>query len=435
MTTHNNGEFTTHGVSHFPPHLMEGNIAGNGKVALAQTPQLVQTPEENCSQYEILEQCKGRLLKLKTRFEGYQRRYDDLCDKRGVFAFAYKLITEELIKKFDEEMSSDGKHPFFEDPEWLVDLDEAFAQFYFNVLDTFDNQGAISFVNKVVEDATNLEQISKAINSNSTVSAAQTAPIPQSKKEAEEVINPWQTVFETLEAKPINSLSAQSASTSWWAHRWNKVKRFCKNPEPSVLEALIYGILAHIIYDLPYALIESKFTEKRPQERFRDFRRVNDIFDDIADKFPRRAAEEYNSHSLIFLDDAIGGELDEILTNYGFRLTRSMAWYNAIRLSEPDTEGGAVDKSICKSGHKAIKKREMDLREDKNQNSFIVRKAIYNRPNQFFFRIIARLEYLDWLFLILLRLIAWVRLVDQNIKKFFKRLALQTTASSERSGR
>lgn len=40
--------------------------------------------------------------------------------------------------------------------------------------------------------------------------------------------------------------------------------------------------------------------------------------------------------------DRIGERYDEILTDYGIRLSRGVAWYNALRLGDPSSAGAAA---------------------------------------------------------------------------------------------
>jgi hypothetical protein len=40
--------------------------------------------------------------------------------------------------------------------------------------------------------------------------------------------------------------------------------------------------------------------------------------------------------------DHVGEGYDEILTNYGIRLSRGMAWYNALRLDDPRSAASAA---------------------------------------------------------------------------------------------
>lgn len=51
--------------------------------------------------------------------------------------------------------------------------------------------------------------------------------------------------------------------------------------------------------------------------------------------------------------DQLGHGYDQILTNYGFRLSRGMAWYNATRLLDPGS-GVEARESIARSAVKLI---------------------------------------------------------------------------------
>lgn len=110
---------------------------------------------------------------------------------------------------------------------------------------------------------------------------------------------------------------------------WAEVFRVLKIRYTSVLEDLLFAMTAHIVNDLPLALIDVGFTPAR----IRDYHKVNDI---LGSNIQGIEDQVLNRYEPIFkwLDHLSRGQ-DLILSNFGFRLSRGMAWYNALRLMDP----------------------------------------------------------------------------------------------------
>lgn len=121
---------------------------------------------------------------------------------------------------------------------------------------------------------------------------------------------------------------------------WQVVFSTIQLHRTSVLEDLLFSMSAHIIHDLPLSLIEVGMTgAPGGQSRISDFHRVNDVLakaiEPIADGVTKRYEPFFRwldrleqQHTLFF-------------TNYGFRVSRGMAWYNADRLSDPNSQQAA----------------------------------------------------------------------------------------------
>jgi len=112
-------------------------------------------------------------------------------------------------------------------------------------------------------------------------------------------------------------------------------------------------MVAHIVYDLPHALLAVE--QGAPHARhIRDFHRMNDLLARGTGAIQDAVARRYNPwlHWL----DRLGGRLDEVLTDYGMRLARGMAWYNAERLAAAAAAGdaGATEGSLARSVTKVV---------------------------------------------------------------------------------
>jgi len=104
----------------------------------------------------------------------------------------------------------------------------------------------------------------------------------------------------------------------------------------SVIEDLVIAMAVHIAHDLPHVLADIAPLDGR----IGDFHAINDMLGGSVATIQRDVAKRYSPY--IRWLDRLAGQQDEILTNYGIRLSRGMAWYNAARLVDPRTaEAGA----------------------------------------------------------------------------------------------
>jgi len=198
------------------------------------------------------------------RLQNYRDWYDTVHDSRAIFTHAYLTIT----RIFDQQIPKKA----FDDPNWVVALDIAFAEHYFQALDAFDL--------------------------------------------GEEVPAGWRPVF----------VAIQGGRTS-------------------VLEELVLCMAAHIVHDLPLALHTVGRTQGE-RSCVRDFHLANDILELGINKIQAEVTWRYNP--VLRWLDSLSGQEDEILTNYGIRLARAVAWFNAERLANPTSRGEALA-SIARS--------------------------------------------------------------------------------------
>jgi Family of unknown function (DUF5995) len=207
----------------------------------------------------------ARLDAVAVRLEERARLLEERKDSRCVFTTGYALMTRQIA----EELPTAG----LADPDWVVELAEAFSARYFLALDTYDRGG--------------------------------------------DVPPAWRAVFDTLATR-----------------------------QTSVFEDLLFGVYAHIVRDLPHTLVECGFADSRGGSRIGDHHLVTAIVGRAIDGIQEAVAARYGPH--IRPLDRIGKRYDEILTDYGIRLSRGMAWYNGLRLADPvstETAAAALDRS------------------------------------------------------------------------------------------
>jgi hypothetical protein len=105
-----------------------------------------------------------------------------------------------------------------------------------------------------------------------------------------------------------------------------------------VLEDELFSMMAHISYDLPRALRRMSATDP-VTGHVADFHRMNDVLGEAVEGVQDGLAERY-SRGLASLDRLFARQ-DELLTSYGIRVARCLAWYNTDRLADPSASAEA----------------------------------------------------------------------------------------------
>jgi Family of unknown function (DUF5995) len=187
------------------------------------------------------------------------------------------------------ESSLRANDPPFRSPAWVSGLAEALAAQYFVAMDRIDGWLATHGGESGRVQATDLP---------------------------DEVSQPWRDVY-----------AATTGGRSY------------------VLEDVLFAMMAHMSYDLPLALREMA-EPQNAGSHIDDFHTMNAVLGNAIDRVQQEVASRY-SRGLAVLDQLLAGH-DEILSNYGIRMARGMAWYNADRLQEP-TAAAAATKSIGSS--------------------------------------------------------------------------------------
>ncbi len=131
---------------------------------------------------------------------------------------------------------------------------------------------------------------------------------------------------------------------------WKNVFEQIMGKKTSVLEELLLCMASHIIQDLPMALLNSGWKDRPEEERISDFHLANEILGHAINKIQKEVAHRYNP--ILKWLDRFGDEDDEILTNYGIRVSRGMAWYNTVRYIGNPTE---VSESLVRSVGDVVK--------------------------------------------------------------------------------
>ena len=133
---------------------------------------------------------------------------------------------------------------------------------------------------------------------------------------------------------------------------WRTVTNAISERTATVLDGLLISMAAHIIHDLPLALTDAGLKNSSGHSHVRDFHLVNDVLQEAIDGLQDSVSERYNP----FLGwlDRFSKRHDETLTNFGIRLGRGLAWYNAERLQNPNRKSEVLE-SIIRSTNAIIR--------------------------------------------------------------------------------
>ncbi|MEU3747715.1 MULTISPECIES: DUF5995 family protein [Streptomyces] len=200
------------------------------------------------------------------------RQYDATHDHRAAFAYTYYRLTTTLATGLATDT------PVFDDPPWVAELCETLASAYFSAMDSIDEW--------------------LAGRSGGSAGEVQPSDLPDS------IPQPWRDVF----------------AASSFRHSY-------------MLEDVLFSMMAHMSYDLPEAL-RRMATSTGNRGRIADFHRMNDMLasciDVVQDDLSSRYIRGISSLDRLFTRS------DELLTNYGIRVARGLAWFNCDRLLDPD---------------------------------------------------------------------------------------------------
>jgi hypothetical protein len=119
---------------------------------------------------------------------------------------------------------------------------------------------------------------------------------------------------------------------------WDSVFDAIDRRHSSVLEDLVFSMTAHIVHDLPAAL-DRVGREGADGSHIGDFHAVNRTMAEAIDEIETVIAKRYAPW--VRQLDHLGQPYSRILSSYGIRMARGLAWYNADRLADPASRADA----------------------------------------------------------------------------------------------
>jgi hypothetical protein len=139
----------------------------------------------------------------------------------------------------------------------------------------------------------------------------------------------------------LEALDASAAGRSA-GPAWDCVFDAIDRRHSSVLEDLVFSMTAHIVHDLPAAL-----DRVGRGDHVHDFHAVNRTMADGIDEIETAISKRYAPW--VRQLDHLGGPYSRILSSYGIRMARGLAWYNADRLADAasrDDARGSTERSV-----------------------------------------------------------------------------------------
>jgi hypothetical protein len=126
---------------------------------------------------------------------------------------------------------------------------------------------------------------------------------------------------------------------------WLVVFAAIRRRSTSVAENMIFSITAHIVHDLPVAL-SNLGQQGTLDPHIGDFHAMNEVLAKNIVAISEGVTKRYEPF-FARLENFQQHEV-QILTNYGFRLARGMAWYNMVRLTSSDKHAvlDSLDKNV-----------------------------------------------------------------------------------------
>jgi hypothetical protein len=113
---------------------------------------------------------------------------------------------------------------------------------------------------------------------------------------------------------------------------WRRVFSALEEGQRGPLDHLLLAIGAHVIWDLPHALLSAGRVDDTGRSRIGDFHRLNQVLAEAIDPLQDRVAARYGPWLGYW--DRLGRDWDERLSRSGLITARALAWYNAERLAE-----------------------------------------------------------------------------------------------------
>jgi len=153
-------------------------------------------------------------------------------------------------------------------------------------------------------------------------------------------------ITELAEAFAARYVAALNAPEEELSPAWRHAFEVMRDKRTSVLEDLVFAMTVHIVHDLPLAVRDVSPGGVPLENHVYDFHAVNDMMASSIGPIVDATAQRYARY--VKWLDRLGGRYDNILTNYGIRMSRGLAWYNALRLAD-ERSGDAARAAIERS--------------------------------------------------------------------------------------
>jgi hypothetical protein len=169
----------------------------------------------------------------------------------------------------------------------------------------------------------------------------------------------------------LEALDASAAGRSA-GPAWDCVFDAIDRRHSSVLEDLVFSMTAHIVHDLPAAL-ERVGRDGADGSHVHDFHVVNRTMADGIDEIETTISKRYAPW--VRQLDHLGRPYSRILSSYGIRMARGLAWYNADRLADPasrDAARASTERNVQEFVDQVLHPPEWTIRTALRAGRFVV---------------------------------------------------------------
>jgi hypothetical protein len=140
-------------------------------------------------------------------------------------------------------------------------------------------------------------------------------------------------ITDLAEAFGRRYVEALTAADEDLSPAWRHAFTLMREKRTSVLEDLVFAMTVHIVHDLPLALGDVSPGRSPLEDHVYDFHAINAMMASSVEPIVDATARRYGRY--VKWLDRLGRQYDNILTDYGVRMARGLAWYNALRLADP----------------------------------------------------------------------------------------------------
>jgi hypothetical protein len=144
------------------------------------------------------------------------------------------------------------------------------------------------------------------------------------------------SLAEHFSARYVEALDAWDQNSQNIPPAWKTVFETIALKRTSVLEDLVLGMTAHIVHDLPLSLTEVGLSSQNGQTHIFDFHQMNELLAKDIQSIADGVTSRYEPFFRWI--DHLERRQTVVLTNFGFRVSRGVAWYNACRLLDPTSQ-------------------------------------------------------------------------------------------------
>jgi len=152
---------------------------------------------------------------------------------------------------------------------------------------------------------------------------------------------------EHFAAHYLAALDASDSNPQRVPPAWQVVFKTMDDKWTSVVEDLLFAMTAHIVHDLPLSLVEVGMNTPAGSSRIADFHQMNDVLAKNIARIADGVTKRYEP--VLRWLDYVERKHTQMFSDFGFRLSRGMAWYNADRLRDPaskDAAMGSISRSV-----------------------------------------------------------------------------------------